>query len=94
MASWFELSRYHFAAIFLASGVCAALFTWNSFNLAHLAMENFRFLGQYGRLALSEGGLVQLAEIAVKGYLSLAFYLGFKACEVELVYRWRAARHG
>ena len=92
MRRWLQLSSYNAFVLFLLMGVCAACFAWNSYNLAHLAMANVRFLSEAGLLAIMEGGLLQLAEIIFHGVLSLAFYLGFKACEVELVHRWRAHR--
>jgi hypothetical protein len=87
---WFVLSAYRSPAVFLFAGIFAALFAWSSFNLVQLAMANLRYLGEFGRMALFEGGLRQQIEIAVTGYLALAFYLGFKACETELVHRWRS----
>ena len=89
---WLKPQFYNSLVLFLVMGVFAALFAWNSFNLIHLAMENFRFLRQFGALAIMEGGLWQLLEIILYGYLSLAFYLGFKICEAELVNRWRNPR--
>jgi hypothetical protein len=65
---------------------------WNTIDLAQLAMANVRFITTYGAMALAEGGLLQLVEIVIRGAISLAAYLGFKTCEVELVHRWRAAR--
>jgi hypothetical protein len=92
MSRWLQLSNYHALVVFLLMGVFATLFAWNSYNLVHLAMQNFRFLREAGLLAVMEGGLRQLAGIILYGLLSLAFYVGFKACEVELVYRWRGSR--
>jgi hypothetical protein len=89
---WRDVAAWHWAWLFLAMGLFGALFAWSSFNLAMLFMANFRFLFTYGRLALAEGGLVQLVGLVVYGYLAVAFYLGFKACEVELVARLRARR--
>ena len=89
MRRWLQLSNYHAIVVFLLAGVFIGLFTWNSYNLAGLAIANLRFLREFGAVALMEGGLRQFAEIVFSGYLSLAFFLGFKACEVDLVYRWR-----
>ena len=91
---WFSAARYHSSIVFLVAGVFAALFSWNSLSLATVAMANVRFLQEHGAMAVMEGGLVQLLEVIVKGYVSLAFYIGFKACEVELLYRWRASSQG
>ncbi len=89
---WLEIHAYHAAVLFLAMGVCAALFAWSSYNLASLAIANFRFLSAFVWLAVMEGGLWQLLEIAFYGLLSLIYYLGFKSCEHELVHRWSAWR--
>lgn len=90
MTRWLSPARYPGLALFLIMGGCAALFAWNSIDLAHLAMANLGFIRAYGVMALVDGGLLQLLEIIVRGIVSLAAYLGFKACEVELVHRWRS----
>ncbi len=92
MTRWLSPQAYHSLALFFIMGVFAALFAWNTIDLAQVAMANLRFIGEYGAMALAEGGLAQLAEILVRGTVSLAAYLGFKACEVELVHRWRSAK--
>jgi hypothetical protein len=91
---WLKPQSHHGVVLFLLMATFGALFAWNSFNLVHLAMENYRFLSAFGLDAVREGGLLQLVEIIAYGLLSLAFYLGFKACEVELVARWRNWRVG
>ena len=87
---WLMLAGYRTLTVFFLAGVFAALFAWSSFNLFQLALANLRYLEQFGGMALFEGGLRQLVEIVLTGYLSLAFYLGFKACETEFVHRWRS----
>jgi hypothetical protein len=52
-------------------------------------MANVHLLRAYGWMAVMDGGGMQLLTLVFYGYLSLAFFIGFKACEVELVYRWR-----
>jgi hypothetical protein len=91
-ASWFSLSRHRAVTLFLAAGAFAALFAWNSYNLFQTAMANVNFLRTYGLMAVMDGGLTQLLTLVAYGYLSLAFYIGFKACEAELVHRWRRHR--
>ncbi len=86
---WLQLSTCHAAFVFLLAGAFAALFAWNSYNLFQMAMANIGFLRTYGWMAVMDGGVWQLLMLIVSGYLSLAFYIGFKACEVELVHRWR-----
>jgi hypothetical protein len=90
----FSLSRRHPATLFLLAGAFAALFAWNSYNLFQMAMANVNFLRMHGWMAVMDGGAWQLLTLILYGYLSLAFYIGFKACEVELVYRSRRWQDG
>lgn len=94
MKHWLQLSGYHAVVLFLLMGAFAVGFAWLSYNLFHLAMENLRFLRMAGWFAVMEGGLSQLAGIIFNGLAALACYLGFKACEVELVHRWRSYQAG
>ncbi len=94
MKHWLQLFNYHAAVIFLLMGVFASAFAWTSYNLFHLATQNLRFIREAGLMAVMEGGLRQLLEIGASGFVALACYIGFKACEVELVYRWRNYRGG
>jgi hypothetical protein len=92
MKAWLSPARYHALVLFVMMGLFAAILAWNTFDLAHVAIANARLIGNFGLMALMDGGLLQLFEIAVRGAVSLAAYLGFKACEVELVHRWRTTR--
>ena len=92
MRYWLLPSSYNVVVLFLAMCVLGILFAWNSVNLIQMAMGNIRFLNTHGSLAIREGGLVQLLEITASGFISLAAYLGFKTCEVELISRWRSTR--
>jgi hypothetical protein len=65
---------------FLLMGVFAGLSAIASYNLFTLFMANFSFISQYGVMALREGGLLQLAELIVYGYVSIGFYILFKGC--------------
>ena len=85
-----KLSAYHAVFVFLLAGAFAALFAWNSYSLFQTAMANVNFLRTYGWMAVMDGGVTQLITLVLYGYLSLAFFIAFKACEVELVYRWRS----
>jgi hypothetical protein len=86
-----SLSRYPALLVFAAMGACAALLAWSSFNLFHLAMANITFLQTYGVMAIKDGGLVQLLGLVLQGTVALLCYIGFKACETELVSRWRGS---
>jgi hypothetical protein len=65
---------------FLLMGVFGGLSAIMSYNLVLLFAANFSFVSQYGVMALKDGGLLQLTELVVFGYLSIAFYLLFKGC--------------
>ncbi|MFN0116334.1 MAG: hypothetical protein ACKVPY_16810 [Paracoccaceae bacterium] len=85
-----DLSRYPALAVFLFMSACAAVTAWISFGLLSLAMENARYLEHFGLMAAIDGGLLQAALIGLKGLAAIFLYLVFKACEDELLDRWRA----
>jgi hypothetical protein len=64
----------------LLMGVFAGLSAITSYNLVILFIANLTFISQYGVMALREGGLLQLVELIVYGYLSIGFYILFKGC--------------
>ena len=86
---WLSPTSWNSVVVFLAMGVFGGSFAWVSYNLVFLLMANFRFLSEHGFLALQSGGLRQMIELVGAGYLSIALYLCFKACEYELVGRIR-----
>jgi hypothetical protein len=90
MLRWLKLSSCPALVLFVLMGLSGAALAWNSVDLVHLSMANYRYIRQFGAYALMEGGLEQLVEIILRAAATLAFYLGFKACEVELVARWRS----
>jgi hypothetical protein len=65
---------------FLLMGVFAGLSAITSANLVILFVANFNVVAQYGVMALKDGGLLQLAQLIVYGYLSIGFYVLFKGC--------------
>ena len=91
---WFKLSHRSALTVFLLAGALAALFAWSSYNLFQTAMANVNLLRSYGWMAVKDGGAVQFLTLVLNGYLSLALFIAFKACEVELVYRWRRWQDG
>ena len=93
MRYWLLPSSYNVVLLFFAMCVFGVLFAWNSVNLINMAMGNLHFLNTYRSLAIREGGLIQLLEITAYGFISLAAYLCFKTCEVELISRWRNTRN-
>ncbi len=73
---------------FLMMGVFGGLSAITSYNLVVLFVANLGFISQYGVMALREGGLVQLAELVVYGYLSIGSYILFKGCLYGLLGRF------
>jgi hypothetical protein len=65
---------------FLLMGLFGGLSAYLSYDLLMLFIANFSFVSQYGFMALKEGGFVQLIELVVLGYFSIAFYVLFKGC--------------
>ncbi len=86
---WLHPASYNFIVVFLAMGVFATMFAVNSYNLLQLGLANYRFVSKFGLVALMEGGLVQMLQLSFSGLVSLGFYLAFKACEIEMMIRWR-----
>ena len=88
VARWFQrvvLARLWLS--FLVMGLAFFGFGIGTFNLFYLFQANAELLLQHGWLALMEGGLLQLVELLLTGYLSMASYAVFKACENRLT-RW------
>jgi hypothetical protein len=77
----------HAVATFVLMGFAFFLFGIFSLNLIYLLKSNINLFLQYGSMVIADGALRQLTELIGYGYLSLAFYLLFKACERILVAR-------
>jgi hypothetical protein len=75
----------------LVMGFSFVAFGIASLNLLDILQANLRFLSAHGLDAVHEGGLVQLVELVVYGYVAAAFYLVFKVCEKALL--WRLTHH-
>ena len=72
---------------FILLGVSFVLGGLLTLNLLHTLSANFAFLSMYGVDAVREGGLRQLLEATLSGYLAAACYVVFKLCEKVLVER-------
>jgi hypothetical protein len=84
---WFHravLSRLW--ASYLCMGFSFLVFGAGTLNLVHLVKANTDLLWTYGWQAVMDGGAQQLLELLVTGYLSMAAYIVFKACEYRLVH--------
>ena len=87
MKAWFHrtvLARRW--ATFLVLGLSFLAFGAGSLNLFYVAKANFTLLLDNGWMAVMDGGGQQLLEVIVTGYLSMAAYIVFKACEYRLVH--------
>jgi uncharacterized membrane protein HdeD (DUF308 family) len=71
---------------FLVMGLAFFLFGVGTYNLFMLFKANFEVIAQHGWLALMDGAARQLVELVVTGYLSMAAYVVFKACEYRLTH--------
>ena len=67
-------------------GIAFFLFGAGTYNLFLLFSANLDFIARFGWMALMDGAARQLAELVVTGYLSMAAYIVFKACEYRLTH--------
>ena len=88
----FLLRRWWLA--FILMGVSFVVFGLVTLNLLHTLGANLEFLTSYGIEAVREGGLWQLIELVLSGYLAAASYVFFKLCEKVLVERLATRKTG
>ncbi len=84
---WFRrlvLSRVWLS--FLVLGLSFFVFGVGTLNLFYLLRVNTNLVYDHGWVALMDGGAQQLGELLVTGYLSMAAYVVFKACEYRLAH--------
>ena len=87
MKRWFRktvLKRR--STTFVVMGVAFLAFGVGTLNLFIVLKTNLDLLSEYGWQAVMDGGAAQLLELVVTGYVSLAAYVVFKACEHALVH--------
>jgi len=77
---------------FLFMGLAAGGAALCTLNLLTLFQANFNLLLTYGAMAAFDGGVLQLVELTLWGYLALAFYVVFKGCLDGLLQRIHKAR--
>ena len=77
----------HWLRTFFAMGIAFVMFGMLSLNIVQVISANIRFLLENGFMAIQDGGLEQLLELAVSAYGAVAFYVMFKTCEHALVQR-------
>ena len=71
---------------FIVLGVAFFVFGSGSLNLFFLLKANADLLTMHGWQAVMDGALQQTLELLVSGYVSIAAYVVFKACEHALVH--------
>jgi len=71
---------------FVVMGLAFFIFGSGSLNLFFLLKANGQLLADNGWQAVMDGALQQLVELLVTGYVSMAAYVVFKACEHALVH--------
>ncbi|SRR5258706_14262899 len=79
---------------FLLMGLFFLLFGAMTVNIFFLLKSNIDLFLDYGTMVIADGALLQLAELIGYGYLSLLFYVLFKACEHVLVAHLTGERPG
>ena len=77
----------HWLRTFFAMGIAFVMFGMLSLNIVQVISANIRFLLENGFMAIQDGGLEQLLELAFSAYGAVAFYVMFKTCEHALVQR-------
>lgn len=81
-----RLQRQWWLAL-IVMGLSFVLFGITSLNLIDALRANVGFLLRHGTDAIRDGGLIQLLELVIFGYLAAGFYVIFKVCEKALVKR-------
>ena len=65
-------------------GLAFFVFGAGTLNIFMLFKVNTELIASYGWQALMDGAARQFAELVITGYLSMAAYVVFKACEYRL----------
>ena len=71
---------------FLVMGIAFFAFGAGTVNILMFFSANADFIARYRWEALMDGAALQFVELVVTGYLSLAAYVVFKACEHRLAH--------
>ena len=65
---------------FIVMGLSFSAFVAGALNLGFLFVANAAYISDFGWTAVLEGGLLQLAELVVKSYLSMVAFVVFRTC--------------
>jgi hypothetical protein len=71
---------------FIVMGLAFFAFGVGTYNIFMLLGANLDLVAHYGWRALMDGAARQLVELLLTGYLSMAAYVIFKACEHRLAH--------
>ena len=71
---------------FLVMGLAFFIFGAGTYNIFMLFTANIGLIAHHGWMALMDGAARQFVELIVTGYLSMAAYVVFKACEHRLAH--------
>jgi hypothetical protein len=69
---------------FIVMGLAFFAFGVGTYNIFMLLSANLELVAQYGWRAQMDGAARQFVELLLAGYLSMAAYVIFKACEYRL----------
>ncbi len=69
---------------FLVMGIAFFVFGAGTYNIFMLFKANAELIASHGWQALMDGAARQFFELVITGYLSMAAYIVFKACEYRL----------
>jgi hypothetical protein len=82
-----RILTFHWLSTLILMGVFALAFGLLSLNLFMILRANINLIAAHGAMALMDGAFVQLLGLIGYGYLAVACFLLFKACEKVLVER-------
>jgi hypothetical protein len=87
LGAWFRRSVLQRRWLtFVVLGLAFFVFGSGSLNLFFLLKANGQLLAEHGWQAAMDGAAQQLLELLLTGYVSMAAYVVFKACEHALVH--------
>ena len=84
---WVEFLFWHPKVTFLLMGAFFLMFGFTSVNLFVVLKANVELFLEYGAMVIEDGALQQFVEVIGSSYLSIVFYVLFKACERILIER-------
>jgi hypothetical protein len=85
VSGWIGWLRRHRVACFGVMVLSFIAFGLLTLDLVRVVSANVAFISDNGWQGLRDGGLVQLAELALSAALAMAAWLQFKLCETLLL---------